>query len=89
MIRGVLYYLFNETMSFSLQVLCSTSVDSTACTVVTTESHRIIIDCGEGIQRLCVEHKIRLGKISAIMFTEFSPQACLGLPGKDYALTQE
>lgn len=69
-------------MSFSLQVLCADNVDSTACTVVATDSYRILINCGEGVQRLCVEHKIRLGKISAILFTEFSPKTCLGLPGK-------
>lgn len=68
-------------MSFSLQVLCTDSVDSTACAVVATDSHRVLINCGEGVQRLCVEHKVRLGKISALLFTEFSPQCCLGLPG--------
>jgi len=68
-------------MSFYLQVLSSEGIDSSACIVVFTESHRFMFNCGEGIQRLCVEHKVRLSKIRAVMFSEFSPQNVFGLPG--------
>ena len=68
-------------MSFFIQVLCTDSIDSTACTIIGTDSYRIIVNCGEGVQRLCVEHKVRLGKISAVLFTDDCPSHCFGLPG--------
>ncbi len=68
-------------MSFYLQVLSSEGIDSSACIAVFTESHRFLFNCGEGIQRLCVEHKVRLSKIRAVMFSDFSPQNVFGLPG--------
>jgi ribonuclease BN (tRNA processing enzyme) len=73
-------------MSFSIQVLCIDTIDSISCVVLSTESHRVIINCCEGAQRLCVEHNIRLGKISAILFTESSPQCIFGLPGTYFGI---
>jgi len=68
-------------MSFYLQILATDSIDSSACIALFTDSHRFLFNCGEGIQRLCVEHKVRLSKIRALLFTDFSPQNCFGLPG--------
>ena len=65
----------------SIQVLCVESIDSISSLVITTTNHRIIVNCGESIQRLCIEHKVRLSKISAILITNFTPQSFLGLPG--------
>jgi len=69
-------------MSFFVEVLCTESIDSAACIIVGTDSYRFIFNCGEGVQRLCVEHKVRLGKIAAVLVTDFKPQNCFGLPGK-------
>jgi ribonuclease Z len=68
-------------MSFYLQVLSTENIDSSACIAIFTDSHRVLINCGEGIQRLCVEHKVRLSKIRALLFTDFAPQNVFGLPG--------
>lgn len=68
-------------MSYYLQVLATDSIDSSACIALFTDSHRFLFNCGEGIQRLCVEHKVRLSKIRALLFTDFSPQNSFGLPG--------
>lgn len=68
-------------MSFYIQIVSTDNIDSSACVAVFTDSHRILFNCSEGIQRLCVEHKVRLSKIRALCFTDFSPQNCLGLPG--------
>jgi ribonuclease Z len=68
----------------TIQVLCVEAIDSITGLVIITNNHRILIDCGEGTQRLCIEHKIKLSKISAILFTDISPQRILGFPG--YAL---
>lgn len=65
----------------TIQVLCVEAIDSITGLVIITNNHRILIDCGEGTQRLCIEHKIKLSKISAILFTDISPQRILGFPG--------
>ena len=65
----------------SIQVLCVESIDSITSLIITTTNHRIIVNCGESIQRLCIEHKIKLSKVSAILITNFTPQSFLGLPG--------
>jgi ribonuclease Z len=70
-------------MSFFVQLLCTEAIDSTACVVIGTDSYRIIVNCGEGVQRLCVEHKIRLGKVSHVLTTNAGPQYSFGLPGNE------
>jgi ribonuclease Z len=67
----------------TIQVLCVEAIDSITGLVIITNNHRILIDCGEGTQRLCIEHKIKLSKISAILFTDISPQRILGFPGNN------
>lgn len=57
-------------------------MDSTACVVVVTENNRIIFDVGEGSQRLCVEHGIRLGKVNGIFISRCHLDTIGGLPGE-------
>lgn len=42
---------------------------------------RFMFDCGEGTQRLCTEHKVRLQKVEGIFFTETRTETIFGLPG--------
>jgi ribonuclease Z len=42
---------------------------------------RILFDAGEGAQRLCVEHRVRLLKVDSICLTKVCPSTCSGLPG--------
>lgn len=42
---------------------------------------RYIFNVGEGFQRFCVEHKIRLAKVNAVLLTRTSSLAAGGLPG--------
>lgn len=51
----------------SIQILCVDTIDSSPCIVVTTDNQRFLFDVGEGIQRLSIEHKIKLGKININM----------------------
>lgn len=66
---------------FFLQILSVESDDSSPCLLLSTESCRYLFNCGEGTQRLCVEHKVRLGKVQSIFLTHLGPDTLGGLPG--------
>eukprot|EP01041_Mallomonas_annulata_P010212 gene10211-21289_t len=68
-------------MTAFIQILCVETYDSSSCVVFDTDNRRLIFNVGEGTQRLCIEHKVRLGKISNICLTELSPETVSGLPG--------
>jgi ribonuclease Z len=42
---------------------------------------RFLFNAGEGFQRFCVEHKLRLGRLSTIFLTRADADAANGLPG--------
>lgn len=65
----------------TLQVLSVQNDVHSASLVVITENDRIVIDAGEGCQRLLVEHKVRLGKLSNVLLTSSNPTSIGGLPG--------
>ena len=68
-------------MRVDFQILSNHSVDSYPCIAIISENGRILIDCGEGTQRLCIEHRIRLSKLECICLTRLNPQTMGGLPG--------
>ena len=68
-------------MSLYLQLLSIATPYSSPCIVLCTENNRFIVDVGEGIQRLCMEHKIKLGKINSILITKICQDTLGGLPG--------
>jgi ribonuclease BN (tRNA processing enzyme) len=68
-------------MTAYVRVVALDTVDSSPSIAIVTENKRFLIDCGEGIQRLCVEHRIRTAKIDAILLTRLRPETVCGLPG--------
>jgi ribonuclease Z len=68
-------------MSVLIRMICIDAIDSFPCIVVVTENSRILFDVGEGVQRLCVEHGVKLGKVSNIFVTRFSNSTICGIPG--------
>jgi len=68
-------------MAMDLKVLCAEAYDSLPSVVLTTDSRRILLDCGEGVQRLLGEHKVRFSKLDAVCLTRFAPDLFGGLPG--------
>ena len=72
--------IVGHKMSF-LQVLSLRTVGCCPCLAISTENARYLFDCGEGVQRLCVEHRVRIVKLEAIFLTRFSPETMGGLPG--------
>ena len=62
-------------------LLSVSTVGGLPAVVLSTEARRFIVDAGEGTQRLCIEHKVRLVKVDAIFLTRLSPETNSGLPG--------
>lgn len=67
-------------------LLSTRCVDSYPCVVVVTENNRILFDVGEGTQRLCVEHGVKLSKMNDVFITRLSPECIGGLSGEIYYL---
>lgn len=68
-------------MTTYVKVLSVNSIESSASIAVVSENSRILFNVGEGVQRLCVEHKIRLIKLTGIFLTESCTSNMGGLPG--------
>lgn len=43
---------------------------------------RYLFNAGEGFQRFCLEHKVRMSRLSSCLLTRLTPDASGGLPGK-------
>jgi ribonuclease Z len=57
----------------------------TGCTVPSVllffDRQRYLFNAGEGFQRFCVEHRIKLNKLSAVLATRVATEATGGVPG--------
>ena len=51
------------------------------CVVVSIDTRNVMIDMGEGTQRLCIEQKVKLVKLDAVLITRLCPETTGGLPG--------
>ena len=49
------------------------------------DRQRYLFNAGEGFQRFCVEHKLKLSKMSAVLLTRTNTEASGGLPGRHTA----
>ena len=56
-------------------------VDFTCSVLVTLEGKKILFNCGEGLQRLSIEHKLKLVKVEAIFISQLDWEHVGGLPG--------
>lgn len=52
------------------------------------EQQRFVFNVGEGFQRYCFQHKIKLGKVKHFFLTRMSTEACGGVPGLVLTLTE-
>ena len=57
----------------------------TECTVPSVllffDRQRYLFNAGEGFQRYCVEHRVKLAKLNGILMTRVTTEASGGLPG--------
>lgn len=52
------------------------------------EQQRFVFNVGEGFQRYCFQHKIKMGKVKHFFLTRMSTEACGGVPGLVLTLTE-
>ena len=64
-----------------LQVLGVGSSEVSPSVTLFTDSQRYLFNCSENTQRVCSEHKVRLGKLQNVFFTRLNWQNVGGLPG--------
>ena len=67
---------------FTLQLLSTHSVDSSPALLLSTHHTRYLVNAPEGISRVCLQSKLSLGKLDAVLVGSLahSPHA-QGLPG--------
>eukprot|EP00049_Salpingoeca_infusionum_P018302 m.356594 g.356594 ORF g.356594 m.356594 type:complete len:919 (+) comp17587_c0_seq1:304-3060(+) len=80
----------SEEMNISgmahLQIICSTP-DTAPAAFLFTGQRRYLFNCGEGTQRFCSEHKIRLANVTDVFLTQSTWECMGGLPGMLITLT--
>ncbi|KAK7232670.1 3'-tRNA processing endoribonuclease [Aureococcus anophagefferens] len=69
----------------SVQLLSTWTGDSAPSLLVVADAERLVFNAPEGWQRLCVEHGVKVARVSTLCVTDLSPSAVGGLPG--YMLT--
>ncbi|KAL2612602.1 hypothetical protein R1flu_024294 [Riccia fluitans] len=55
--------------------------DTSASVLLFFDKRRIIFNAGEGLQRFCIEHKIKLSKLDHVFLTRVCSETASGLPG--------
>ncbi|KAI9920279.1 hypothetical protein PsorP6_015817 [Peronosclerospora sorghi] len=68
-------------MVIQMQVLSVQSLETAPSLLLSTESQRFLFNVGDGTQRLCMEHHVRLAKLQHILLTELRSHTVGGLPG--------
>ena len=68
-------------MRYYLQILGMGSSLTTPSAFVFFDSSRYLFNCGDCIQRVANEHKVRLSKLSDLFITSLSPDTIGSLPG--------
>ncbi|KAK1936944.1 Ribonuclease Z [Phytophthora citrophthora] len=62
-------------------VLSVASLETAPSLLLATEKKRFFFNVGDGTQRLCMEHHVRLGKLQHVFLTELRSHTVGGLPG--------
>lgn len=70
-----------------LQILGTNTGDSTPCVYVFTDHAAYLFNCGEGTQRVCMTHSIRLARLQGVFATDVSAKTIGGLPGMALTLS--
>ncbi|KAL3664635.1 hypothetical protein V7S43_010384 [Phytophthora oleae] len=63
------------------QVLSVASLETAPSLLLSTETKRFLFNVGDGTQRLCMEHHVRLAKLQQVFLTELRSHTVGGLPG--------
>ncbi|TMW55303.1 hypothetical protein Poli38472_013194 [Pythium oligandrum] len=68
-------------MVVHMQVLSVQSVEMAPSLMLATETQRFLFNVGDGTQRMCMEHHVRLAKLRNVFLTELRTHTLGGLPG--------
>ena len=68
-------------MRYYLQVLGLASGEISPSFMLFFDNQSYLFNVGEGIQRLCIEHKLRLTKVKDVFITGMNADSLAGLPG--------
>lgn len=68
-------------MRYYLQVLGIASGEISPSFMLFFDNQRYLFNVGEGVQRLCIEHKMRLSKVKDLFITGMNADSLAGLPG--------
>eukprot|EP00850_Spirogloea_muscicola_P006326 SM000030S11335 [mRNA] locus=s30:209714:214717:+ [translate_table: standard] len=55
--------------------------DTAPCVLLFFDQRRFVFNAGEGLQRFCTEHKVRLSRIDHVFLTRVCSETAGGLPG--------
>ena len=64
-----------------LQVIGTGGGEVPPCLFLFTDSRRYLFNCGESVQRLCHEHKVKVSKLQDVFVTQVTWDNLGGLPG--------
>jgi ribonuclease BN (tRNA processing enzyme) len=70
-----------ENAPLYLKVLGTSTGDSTPSVIASFSDRKYLFDCGEGLQRFCIEHRVKLKKIGKIFLTSNNVESFGGIPG--------
>jgi ribonuclease Z len=70
----------------SMHVLGNGGPGNPASLMLVTDHYRYLFNCGEGSQRLAVEHGMKVAKLSHVFLTHCKWKNCGGLPGMSMTL---
>ena len=76
-------------MKYHVQVLSALTGDLRPSLLIFFDNERYLINCPEGLQRFCFQHKVRLGKLKAVLFSRLSWSCFGGFPGNLFAHLKE
>ena len=63
------------------EILAASVLEKEPSVVLTVDDRRYLFNAGEGTQRFCMEHHVRLGKIKSVFLSGLSSSNTGGLPG--------
>jgi hypothetical protein len=66
---------------FYCQVISGRTVDSAPAVLVGTKHDRFLVNAGAGLQRLCVEHRVKTVRLTRVFLTHLDSDTLGGLPG--------
>eukprot|EP01100_Stratorugosa_tubuloviscum_P005399 TRINITY_DN2415_c0_g4_i2.p1 TRINITY_DN2415_c0_g4~~TRINITY_DN2415_c0_g4_i2.p1 ORF type:complete len:104 (+),score=25.16 TRINITY_DN2415_c0_g4_i2:69-380(+) len=75
-------------MKSYIQILGTCNGDSLPSILLFLDNFRFIFNCGEGLQRFCVEHKVRLAKTNLFFISNLLWERLGGLPGTILTLSE-